>query len=75
VEQLNPIQWIGRFLRHFWRKYLPNKLPNPVFSETRDKITPPIREIKTIQKAENLPIESAKTPDTYPVRIVQAKIL
>ena len=37
---------IGRFLRYFWRKYLPFSGQSPDFSETREKITPPIREIK-----------------------------
>ena len=43
---MNPIELIGRFFRQFWLKYLPNKRPNPVFPETRDKITPLAREIK-----------------------------
>jgi hypothetical protein len=91
VKQLNPIQWLGRFLRHFWRKYLPNKPLTRDFSETREKITSPIREInpvrnsslpsdsaisngvKTIQKAENLPIESARTPDTFPCPYCSSK--
>lgn len=57
---------IDTFLREFLQKYIPNKQPNPVFSETREKITPPVREIKTLEKAEGLPFESTKTPDVYP---------
>ena len=70
---MSTLKSIGRFLRYFWRKYLPKKPPTSDFSETREKITPPIRETKTIQKAENLPIECAKSPDAYPCPYCSSK--
>lgn len=50
---MKPLTSLGRFFRHFISKYIPKIPPTPVFSGTREKITPLTREIKTAQKPQN----------------------
>jgi hypothetical protein len=62
---VKPFVSLGSFFRRFILKYLPNSGQPPAFSETREKITPPPREIKSTQKVQNpAPKPENSTPES-----------
>lgn len=63
---MRPLVTLGRFFRYLISKYIPKIPQTPDFPETREKITPPTREIKTLQKPENSTIKPEFLPPSSP---------